>query len=125
MAFGAATIAARNAGAISLVDPRPFAVGSIATTLAQYPHIGPALPAMGYNETQLAELAATIEQTPCDVVVTGTPIDLGRLISTSRAIRRVRYELREIGQPTLRAMIAPIEQLAHERRLVLSETHER
>jgi predicted GTPase len=121
MAFGAATVAARNAGAGELVDPRPFAVSSIADTFAQYPHIGSALPAMGYTAKQLAELAATIERTPCDVVVTGTPIDLGRLISTRHPLRHSRYELREIGRPTIREVIAPIERLAHERRSALSE----
>jgi predicted GTPase len=116
MAFGAATVAARNAGARELVDPRPFAVGSIADTFTRNPHIGPALPAMGYSEEQLAELSATIERTPCEIVVTGTPIDLGRLISTRHPVRHARYELREIGRPTLRDAIEPIERLAHERR---------
>ena len=103
-----------NAAAATLVDPRPFAIGSIQETFARYPHLGPALPAMGYSEAQLAELAATIERTPCDVVVTGTPIDLAHLISTSHPVRHARYELREIGQPTIRDVIAPIERLAHE-----------
>jgi predicted GTPase len=116
MPFGAATVAARNAGVRSLVDPRPFASGSIARTFEQYPHIGPALPAMGYSESQLAELGAAIEKTPCDVVVTGTPIDLGHLVSTSHPVRHARYELREIGKPTIREVIAPIEKLALERR---------
>jgi predicted GTPase len=116
MAFGAATVAARKAGAAALVDPHPFAVGSIADTLVRNPHIGPALPAMGYSEKQLAELAATIERTPCDVVLTGTPMDLGRLISTRHPLRHVRYELREIGSPTIREVIAPIERRAHEER---------
>jgi predicted GTPase len=116
MTFGAATVAARNAGAASLVDPRPFAVGSIAETFARYPHVGPALPAMGYSDKQVAELAATIERTPCDVVVTGTPIDLAHIIRTRQPLRHARYELREIGHPTIRDVIAPIERLAHERR---------
>jgi predicted GTPase len=120
MTFGAATVAARNAGAAVLVDPRPFAVGSIAETFARYPHVGPALPAMGYSDKQLAELAATIERTPCDVVVTGTPIDLGHLIRTRQPVRHARYELREMGRPTIRDVIAPIERLAHERRAALS-----
>jgi predicted GTPase len=120
MTFGAATVAARNAGAAVLVDPRPFAIGSIAETFARYPHVGPALPAMGYSKEQLAELEATIERTPCDVVVTGTPIDLGHLISTRHPIRHARYELREIGHPTIRDVIAPIERVAHERRATSS-----
>jgi predicted GTPase len=115
MAFGAATVAARNAGAAVLVDPRPFAAGSIAQTFARYPHLGRALPAMGYSDEQLAELAATIEHTPCDVVVTGTPVDLARIIPIRQPVRHARYELREIGQPTIREVIAPIVQLAHEK----------
>ena len=116
MPFGAATVAAQNSGAAALVDPRPFAVGSIADTFARYPHVGAALPAMGYSEAQLAELAATIERTPCDVVVTGTPIDLRRLVATSHPIRHVRYELREIGEPSIRGVIAPVRRIAHEKR---------
>ena len=116
MPFGAATVAAQNSGAAALVDPRPFAVGSIADTFARYPHVGAALPAMGYSEAQLAELAATIERTPCDVVVTGTPIVLRRLVATSHPIRHVRYELREIGEPSIRGVIAPVRRVAHEKR---------
>jgi predicted GTPase len=107
MAFGVATVAAQHAGAI-VVDPRPFAVGSIAETFAQYPHLAAVLPAMGYGETQLADLAATIDRTPCDVVITGTPIDLSHIIATRHPIRHARYELREIGKPTIRDVIAPI-----------------
>jgi predicted GTPase len=125
MAFGAATVAAQNAGASLLVDPRPFAVGSIADTFTRFPHLGPALPAMGYTEAQLAELAATIERTPCDVVVTGTPIDLGRLISTRQPIRHARYELREIGRPTIRHVIEPLMRLAHERIAASSRREEK
>jgi predicted GTPase len=121
MSFGAATVAARKAGAAELIDPRPYAAGSIAGTFAQYPHIGSALPAMGYSESQLAELADTIERTPCDIVVTGTPMDLGRLISTRHPIRHVRYEIREIGEPTLRHCIDPIVRLALQRRARLQE----
>jgi predicted GTPase len=124
MRFGAATVAARNAGVRELVDPRPFAVGSIADTFARFPHVGPALPAMGYSEEQLTELAATIERTPCDVVVTGTPIDLARLISVSRPVRHARYELREVGRPTIREVIEPIERLAHQKRAASGEREE-
>jgi len=113
MAFGAGTVAARQAGAAVLVDPRPYAVGSIAETFARYPHIGPVLPAMGYGDAQLRELAETIDRVDCDVVVTGTPFDLGRLISTRHPIRHARYELREQGRPTLSELIEPIERIAH------------
>jgi len=107
MPFGAGTVAARAAGALELVDPRPFAVGSIAKTFAIYPHIGVVLPAMGYGEQQLADLAATIAATPCDVVVTGTPIDLSSVIRIDRPVRHASYSLRAIGAPDLATLLAP------------------
>jgi len=100
MGFGAAAIAAERAGA-TLVDPRPYAVGSLATTFAAYPHLTNALPAMGYSAKQLADLAATIEATPCDVVAVGTPIDLGRLIRIEKPSVRVTYRVTDAGEPTL------------------------
>jgi len=108
MPYGAGTVAARQAGASDLVDPRPFAVGSIADTFARYPGIGMVLPAMGYSDEQLAELAATIDATDCDVVVAGTPIDLARLIATRHPIRRATYDLHETGRPTLAGLLQPI-----------------
>jgi predicted GTPase len=108
MPFGAGTVAARRAGAAELVDPRPYAVGSIAETFAQYPRIGPLLPAMGYGKTQIDELAATIAATPCDVVVTGTPIDLGRILPIDVPVRHATYELRENGHPSLADVVAPL-----------------
>jgi predicted GTPase len=125
MTFGAAIVAARNAGAASIVDPRPFAVGSIADTFARYPNLGAVLPAMGYSQTQLADLAATIDRTPCDVVVTGTPIDLGHLISTRQPIRHARYDLREMGQPTLRDVVKPFVRAAQEMLTVSSSREEK
>jgi predicted GTPase len=107
MPFGAGTVAARQGGALELVDPRPFAVGSIAEVLARYPGVD-SLPAMGYSPEQLAELEATINAASCDVVVTGTPIDLGRLIQSKHPIRHARYELQEIGTPTLEQVLAPL-----------------
>jgi predicted GTPase len=106
MPFGAGTVAAREAGAGQLVDPRPYAVGSIAETFRSYPRIGSVLPAMGYGLAQIAELEATIRAVPCDVVVTGTPLELGRLLDAGRPIRHVSYELQEIGS-TLRDALAP------------------
>ena len=94
------------------VDPRATAVGSIAEVYEDYPHIGAVLPAMGYGDEQLAELEATINATDCDVVVTGTPIDLGRLIDSRHPIRHVRYELEEIGRPTIADVLAPLVGLA-------------
>lgn len=108
MTFGAGTVAARQAGAAEIVDPRSWAVGTIAETFVRYPHIGAVLPAMGYGEAQLRELEKTIDGVECDVVVTGTPFDLGRLISTRHPLRHARYELRELGRPTLAELIVPI-----------------
>jgi len=108
MSFGAGAVAAREAGAAELVDPRPFAVGSIAATFDKFPHIGHVLPAMGYSDTQLLELESTINASGCDVVVTGTPVDLGRLLRSRYPVRHVTYELQEIGEPTLAQILEPI-----------------
>jgi predicted GTPase len=107
MPFGAGTVAARHAGATEFVDPRPYAVGSIAATYARYPAIGRVLPAMGYGQAQLDELGRTIRATECDTVVVGSPVDLGRLIDLGHPVRQARYELREIGTPTLGTVLAP------------------
>ncbi len=97
MPFGAGTVAARAGGAAELVDPRPYAVGSLRGVYERYPHIGAVLPAMGYGDAQLAELAATIAATPCDVVVSGTPIDLTAALHAQGAlahpVRHVTYDL--------------------------------
>jgi len=107
MAFGAGTVAARAAGAAELVDPRPYAVGSIADVLARYPDVD-VLPAMGYSDEQLRDLAATIDACECDVVVTGTPIDLSRLIVSRHPIRHATYELEEAGGVPLVDVLEPI-----------------
>ena len=108
MPFGAGLVAARKAGAAKIVDPRPFAVGTIRETLEKWPHLTNVLPAMGYDGAQLADLEATLNAADCDVVVTGTPIDLSRLISSRHPIRHVRYELDEVGSPTLADVLEPI-----------------
>jgi predicted GTPase len=108
MPFGAGLVAARNAGAAKIVDPRPFAVGSISELYETWPQLGSVLPAMGYSEEQLTELEATINAADCDVVVTGTPIDLGRLITSRHPIRHARYELEEVGSPTLADVLEPV-----------------
>jgi predicted GTPase len=95
MRYGAGVVAARNAGAAVLVDPGPYAVGSIRETFSRYPNAAGILPAMGYGEAQVAELAETIRRTPCDVVVIGTPIDLRRVLSMDKPAVRARYDLRE------------------------------
>jgi predicted GTPase len=101
MAYGAGWVAARRFGAAEIVDPRPFAVGSIIETYQKYPTTGDVLPAMGYGEKQMKELEQTIENADVDLVVIGTPIDLTRVIKINKPYQRVRYELQEIGQPTL------------------------
>ena len=101
MAYGAGYVAARRFGAAEIVDPRPYAVKSIAATYEKYPKTGPILPAMGYGEAQMRDLEATIEKADVDMVIVGTPIDLTRVIKINKPYQRVRYELQEIGQPTL------------------------
>jgi predicted GTPase len=101
MRFGAGMVIARKFGAREIVDPRTFAVGSIAETYRTYPAIGPLLPAMGYSDQQVHDLEATIDRVPCDVVVVGTPIDLSRLVKIRKPVVRAGYELQEIGQPDL------------------------
>lgn len=102
MAYGAGVIAARRFGAKELVDPRPYAAGGIKGTFEKYRHIGTLLPAMGYGERQIRELEATINATPADLVLIATPIDLRRITRLNKPAVRVRYELQEIGYPTLR-----------------------
>ena len=101
MAYGAGVIAARKSGASELVDPRPYAVGSIVKTFAKYSHLGPLLPAVGYGQEQIRELEATINKTPCDVVLIGTPIDLRRILHIDKPTVRVKYSLKELSTPTL------------------------
>jgi predicted GTPase len=102
MSYGAGIVAARRFGAAEIIDPRPYAVGSIAKTFEKYPQTGPLLPAMGYGEKQIEDLEATINATPCDAVIAATPIDLGRVLhNIKHPMDRVRYELQEIGRPTL------------------------
>jgi predicted GTPase len=101
MAYGAAHIAAKRFGASEIVDPRPFAVGSIKATFRKYPHLQKVLPAMGYGDKQVRELEETINAAACDVVVSGTPVDLRRIVKANKPIVRVRYELDEIGRPNL------------------------
>lgn len=101
MPYGAGVIAATRYKASKIIDPRPFAVGSINETFQKYTHLDKVLPAMGYGKKQMAELAQTIDKIECDLVVSGTPIDLGRLIKTNKKILRVSYELEEIGTPDL------------------------
>ena len=105
MPFGAGYVAARAAGAESIVDARPYAIGSIRETFRTYPHLKDVLPAMGYGDEQVRELEATINAVPCDVVVAGTPIDITRVIKVNKPIIRARYDLGEVGAGRLRAHI--------------------
>jgi predicted GTPase len=108
MPFGAGLVAARNAGAAKIVDPRPYAVGSLQDVFSKWPQLTNVLPAMGYSDEQLKELEDTINAADCDVVVTGTPIDLSRLITSRHPIRHARYELEEVGSPTIADILEPI-----------------
>ena len=101
MKYGAGVIAANQCGALELVDPRPFAKGSIAKTFDHYPDIGTVLPAMGYGDDQVRDLEETINSADCDAVIIGTPIDLRRIINIKHPSTRVTYELDEIGDNTL------------------------
>jgi predicted GTPase len=104
MSYGAGTIAARQFGA-KPVDPRPYARGSIRKTLMKYPHLGSILPAMGYSPGQVRELERTINRVPCDAVISGTPIDLRRIINVRKPIVRIRYNLEETSRPNLREIV--------------------
>ena len=108
MPFGAGLVAAREAGAARIADPRPHAVGSLRDVFERWPQLTDTLPAMGYSDEQLSELQQTINAVDCDVVVSGTPIDLARLIESRHPIRRVRYELEELGEPTVADVLAPV-----------------
>ncbi len=105
MKYGAGTIAAQRFGAAEIIDPRPYTVDSITETYNKYPKIGRLLPAMGYGEKQIKDLQETVNRTECDGIVIGTPIDLTRLLSFNVPVTRARYELQEIGRPTLDTLL--------------------
>jgi predicted GTPase len=105
MKIGAGVVAAQKFGAAGFVDPRPYTVGRLKETFETYPDIGTVLPAMGYGEQQLKDLEATINNTKCDAVVIGTPIDLGRIIKIKKPFTRVYYNLQEIGRPNLTGVL--------------------
>ena len=101
MKYGAGIVAAEKYGVADLVDPRPYAVGSISETFEKYPEIGILLPAMGYGEQQIKDLETTINKTECDAVVIGTPMDLRRIVKINKPAVQVTYDLQEIGHPTI------------------------
>jgi len=105
MKFGAGIVAAQKYGAAEIIDPRPFAVGSIKKTFEKYSHLDRVLPAMGYGDKQTEELDATIDRIDCDLIISATPIDLNRVITPNKKMLRVRYELEEIGSPTLKDVL--------------------
>ncbi|MGQ9888278.1 MAG: cyclic 2,3-diphosphoglycerate synthase [Aggregatilineales bacterium] len=105
MAYGAGYVAAQRFGAAEIVDPRPYAVASIAETFARHPTTGVVLPAMGYGPAQMRDLEQTIERADADLVIAATPIDLRRIINVSKPMERVRYELQVIGTPTLAELL--------------------
>lgn len=108
MDYGAGIVAAEKFGAAEIIDPHPYLVGSLKETFEQYPDIGTLLPAMGYGEQQMKDLAATINATDCDSVIIATPIDLLRVIQINKPSTRVLYDLQEIGSPTLEDVLEDI-----------------
>jgi predicted GTPase len=108
MKYGAGTVAAQRNGAAAIIDPRPYLKGTIAGTFEKYPHIGVLLPAMGYSGQQVQDLEDTINATPCDAVVIGTPIDLRRVVNIKKPSTRVMYDLKEVGDVTLEDVLKDI-----------------
>jgi predicted GTPase len=106
MKYGAGVVAAQKYGAKEIVDPRPYAIGTIKDTYTKYPGIGTLLPAMGYGKKQIQELEDTINAVDCDIVIIGTPIDLSRIIKINKKSIRVKYELQEIGKPDLEEVLS-------------------
>lgn len=117
MPYGAGVVAARQCGAAELIDPRPYAVGSIKGTFDRYPHMSALLPAMGYGAMQRHELEETINRTPCDVVVVATPVDLAHILNIKHPAVRVGYEIEERSRPGVAELIAEFARKAEQRRL--------
>jgi predicted GTPase len=111
MTYGAGIVAARRFGAAELVDPRPFAVGSIRDVLDRYPALEPLVPAMGYGPDQVSDLEKTLDAVDADVVLSATPIDLSRVITLGKPITRVRYDLEQVDGAPLAELIEPIERM--------------
>jgi predicted GTPase len=118
MPYGAGVVAARQCGAAELVDPRPYAVGSIRGTFERYPHVTTLLPAMGYGAMQRHELEETINRTPCDVVVIATPVDLGHIVNIKHPWVRVGYETEERSHPGIAELMAEFIQKVEKHQLV-------
>ena len=105
MQIGAGYVAARRYGAGEIVDPKEYFVGTLLQALQKYPDIGPILPALGYGKKQTADLEKTINAVDCDLVISATPIDITRIVKVKKPMLRVRYELQEIGEPTVAEVI--------------------
>jgi predicted GTPase len=105
MSYGAGFVAAGKYGAAEIVDPRPYAVGTIRDTFAKYTQVKQVLPAMGYGDDQVRELQETINAVPCDLVLVGTPFDLGRLVEVNKPMLRVTYEVDEPGTAALASLL--------------------
>ncbi|MBI3475409.1 MAG: GTPase [Acidobacteria bacterium] len=118
MPYGAGVVAARQCGAAELVDPRPYAIGSIRGTFERYTHVTTLLPAMGYGDIQRHELEETINRTPCDVVVIATPVDLGHILNIKHPCVRVGYEIEEVSRPGMTELMADFIQKVEKHRLV-------
>ena len=108
MGYGAGYLAAKQCGAAEIVDPRPYAVGSLKATFDKWAHLGPILPAMGYSEKQCHELQETIANADVDTVVVGTPIDLAKVIDIKQPSTRIHYDLAEKSGPSLVDLLQPI-----------------
>jgi predicted GTPase len=106
MPFGAGVVAAETFKAAEIVDPRPFAQGSLKEAFSVYPHIGNVIPAMGYTPDQINDLEQTIAKTDCDLVMFATPIHLPLVLNIERPTLRVRYEYRDHGNPTLEELVS-------------------
>jgi predicted GTPase len=113
MKIGAGTVAALKFGAGEIIDPRPFVVGKLAETFKIYPNIGALMPAMGYSDEQLKDLETSINNTDCDVVIIGTPIDLTRIVTIKKPTARVFYDLQEIGKPDLDGLLTDFVKTHH------------
>lgn len=107
MPYGAGWFAAKQSKVSKIIDPKPFAIGSIKKTFEKFPHLQQVLPAMGYGDKQMRELEMTIDRSKCDAVIVGTPIDLGRLLKVKKPTYRVQYDIKEIGKPTLENVLKP------------------
>jgi predicted GTPase len=105
MAYGAGFVAAHEAAAAEIVDPRPWARGAIAETFERYPHLSRVLPAMGYGDAQLEDLRATLDDTDADLIVSGTPLDLSRLVPLKKPVVRARYSYADAGEPGLSELL--------------------